>query len=396
MATVRKSLRWTLVLFTAILPATTARTSDRPAEQILKELDAITWPVREAAKRKDQRYLEEFSLKFAQVRSRRDALIVELYKVAPQHERIPKLMLEHWARLIVPPPNSLESLKEIDEILARDSNPRLKIEGTYIKAVARIRLTEASGAPDLSEAEEFIKLAPMDQRGSSLLRMAGRGTRDKKQKAAIEDRAIKDYPSSPYAEVIIRERLRAKPDQRTKEALEDRALMQLPDTNLAANIVGERRRRDAIGKPFDLVFVDTVQGQTISIERLKGTVVIIDFWATWCPPCVAEMPHLKELYAKYHDQGVEFIGISLDRPETEGGLDRLKKFVKDNAIAWPQYYQGDGGRSGFSKSWGIQAIPAVFVVDADGKLCSDSARGKLEEIIPELLKKKLTVTSERP
>jgi thiol-disulfide isomerase/thioredoxin len=303
-------------------------------------------------------------------------------------------MFEHWARLIVPPPKSLESLKEIDELLARDSNPRLKIEGAYIKAVARIRVTEASGSPDMSGVEEFIKLAPKDQRCWALLRIAFRGTRDEKKKSAIEDRAIKDYPSSPYAQFIIRGRLRAEPDQKTKEALEDRVLTQLPGTNLAANIVGERRRHDAIGQPFELVFVDAVKGQTVSIERLKGAVVIIDFWATWCPPCVADMPHLKELYAKYHDQGVEFIGISLDRPEAEGGLDRLKKFVKDNAIAWPQYYQGDGGRGGFSKSWGIQTIPTVFVVDADGKLYSGSARGKLDEIIPELLKNKRTVTSE--
>ena len=65
----------------------------------------------------------------------------------------------------------------------------------------------------------------------------------------------------------------------------------------------------------------------------------------------------------------------------------LKKFVKDKDIAWPQYYQGNFWSSEFSKSWGINSIPCVFIVDADGNLASTEARGKLEELIPKLLQK---------
>jgi thiol-disulfide isomerase/thioredoxin len=388
-----RSTGWIIVLSGIFCPAATALSGDRTAEQILQELDALKVPLSDRTKIDDQKYLQEFLPRRAQIWSKRDALILELYKVAASHQRIPKLMAERWNHFALNTATNLESLKEIDEILARDPNPKLRIEGMYVKAVAKIRFSPG-GSPDLSGAEEFIKLAPNDHRGAALLRMASRGTRDDKIKAAIQDRAIIQYPDSPYAKNSMRRKLTTEPDQKTKQALEAQVLETLPGSDLAQEVLDERRRRDAIGKPFHLVFVDAIHGSTISIERLAGKVVVIDFWATWCGPCVAEMPQLKELYAKYHDMGVEFIGVSLNRPKNEGGLESLERFVADKAIAWPQYYQGDGGLGGFSKSWGIHKVPTVFVVNADGTLYSVDARGKLDTIIPELLlKRKISATA---
>jgi thiol-disulfide isomerase/thioredoxin len=118
------------------------------------------------------------------------------------------------------------------------------------------------------------------------------------------------------------------------------------------------------------------------------TMSAADFRATWCGPCVAEMPRMKELYAKYHDKGVEFIGISLDQPKEDGGFDKLKAFVAKNDIPWPQYYQGNHWQSEFSKSWGVNSIPAVFLVDREGKLFSTDAGGNLESLIRELMERK--------
>ena len=99
---------------------------------------------------------------------------------------------------------------------------------------------------------------------------------------------------------------------------------------VAKEVQQVRHQRESVGKPFDLEFTDAVSGSKVSMRKLKGKVVVVDFWATWCGPCVAEIPRMKELYAKYRNEGVKFIGVSLDEPRERGGLDSLKKFVKDN------------------------------------------------------------------
>ena len=326
--------------------------ADRTAEAILKDLDAVEMPKLDASKRNDSTYVRHFFEKRQESMEKRATLILELYTTAPTHEKIPTLMVERW-RSVNSGPKGEDIIKEIDQVLAETSNPNLKIEASYAKAQKKLASSRTSGNPDLASVDAFLKLAPKDPRGGGLLYGASMAAKNNETKTAIEDRILKDFSDSRYAGMVK----------------------------------GSRRKQESIGKPFDLEFTDAVKGSTVSIKGLKGKVVVIDFWATWCGPCVAEMPKMKDLYAKYRDRGVEFIGVSLDQPKEQGGLDALKKFVKENEIAWPQYYQGNYWQSEFSSSWGINSIPCVFMVDAEGKLYSVEARGKLEEMIPELLKK---------
>ena len=174
-----------------------------------------------------------------------------------------------------------------------------------------------------------------------------------------------------------------------QKALYQRLVDDHGDTQFGQMAQGTLKQMEKVGQPFELTFEEAVTGEEISVQDdLAGKVVVIDFWATWCGPCIAELPHMKELYEQYKDQGVEFVGVSLDAPPSEGGRDALLEFVEERELPWPQYYQGNGWDSEFSKSWGINSIPAIFVVDASGKLHSTDARGKLDEMIPELIKQR--------
>ncbi len=136
---------------------------------------------------------------------------------------------------------------------------------------------------------------------------------------------------------------------------------------------------ESVGKPFHLAF-KAVDGREVDFDKMKGKVVLIDFWATWCMPCVGEIPHVKEAYDQLHAKGFEVVGISLDTEQA-----KLTKFTAERQMPWPQYYDGKQWENVYAQKFGITAIPAMWLVDKKGVLRDLNAREDVKTKIEKLL-----------
>ncbi len=130
-------------------------------------------------------------------------------------------------------------------------------------------------------------------------------------------------------------------------------------------------RLDSQGKPVTIRFT-SVDGREVDFSKLRGKVVLVDFWGTHCGPCVAELPRVKTAYEKFHDQGFEVIGISCDTDKKE-----LLDYVQQHGIPWPQYFDGHQQHDNkFTVAFGIDGIPHMFILDKKGCLRFDDVRAK--------------------
>jgi thiol-disulfide isomerase/thioredoxin len=135
-----------------------------------------------------------------------------------------------------------------------------------------------------------------------------------------------------------------------------------------------------LGKPLQINGT-TVNGKPFNSAQWKGKVVMVDFWATWCPPCMAELPHVAQVYAQQHDKGLEIIGVSSDVERAD-----FQNFLKNHAdVPWPQLFVGGREWHPLTKKFGIQGIPTVYLIDRAGILRSAHVNSNLDDFIEFLL-----------
>ncbi len=130
------------------------------------------------------------------------------------------------------------------------------------------------------------------------------------------------------------------------------------------------------------IALPTLNGDTIRLSSLKGKVVLLDFWASWCAPCRISNKQLVKLYPKYKSKGFEILGISLDDDKS-----KWEKAIKKDNISWLQVNDGGGWDAPTAVNWHIYAIPTSYLVDKNGKLVAMDLEGKeLEKALKDLLK----------
>lgn len=161
----------------------------------------------------------------------------------------------------------------------------------------------------------------------------------------------------------------------------DALMGKYPNEPLVQNLDGIVKRNIGPGMMAPEIAMTDPNGKTRKLSDLRGKVVLIDFWASWCAPCRAEMPNVVRMYQKYHDAGLEIYSVSMDNKK-----EAWTKAIGDMRMTWENHVSDlKGWTSTGGASYGVTSIPATFLVDKDGKIIAKNLRGddlgrKLQEI----------------
>ncbi len=270
------------------------------------------------------------------------------------------------------------------------------------------RLSTSSDQTDaemfIDKSKEFIKAYPKNTKADEIYFVLGQTLLqfDRADEAiTILDELIKYYPVSSYiGESLLILGLaydnvgkHDKADQTYGKLLSDarfsgsknqEAAQQLLETDrkdrkgALTELSGGSAPLEYVGKKaidFQVVGLD---GQAFSLKKYKGKIVLLDFWATWSPACITEMPNLKRIYAKFQNKNFIIIGISLDR-----GIEPLKSYISSEGITWLQYFDNSNQ---IANIYGITHIPTTFLIDGKGIIKAINLRGAaLEAAISQLV-----------
>ena len=202
--------------------------------------------------------------------------------------------------------------------------------------------------------------------------------------AALEARLtdfIARHPDDPKANALQVRRLDllAKADPAKAAALLA-TLAASPDPKVADAAHGRQQQAALAATPLDWKFT-AYDGKPVDLAQWRGKFVLVEFWASWCPDCLREMPDVLAAYQKYHDRGLEVVGVSLDHDP-----DAMAAFTKKHAMPWPQAYDGQGFDTPYAVKYGVRGIPEMWLADRSGCVVATGLHGsQLETRLAPLL-----------
>jgi len=240
----------------------------------------------------------------------------------------------------------------------------------------------SKNAAALAKLQEVAsaKNAPASARANSgfmLIQMhgAGVGPEPVKDAAAGLDKEMlafmKQFPDDPRTSHV--KLMRADLQEWIDPAKAETLLKELasdPDQRVARRAKAKLEQKELTKKPVELKYT-AVDGKEVDLTKMRGKVVLVDFWATWCGPCRGEVPNVVAAYKKYHEKGFEVVGVSLDEDK-----DAMLAYTKEQGMTWPQHFDGKGWKNEVAVKYGIQSIPAMWLVDKKGMIRSAEARGE--------------------
>lgn len=145
----------------------------------------------------------------------------------------------------------------------------------------------------------------------------------------------------------------------------------------------DRMSRVEIGSKAPNFSASTPDGEELALNDVLGKVTLVDFWASWCKPCRDENPNIVRVYEKYHDKGLNIIGVSLDRP---GQKDKWEQAIEEDNLQWNHVSNLMFWQDPIAAEYGIRAIPAAFLLDENGVIVAKDLRGEdLENKVAEML-----------
>jgi peroxiredoxin len=160
-------------------------------------------------------------------------------------------------------------------------------------------------------------------------------------------------------------------------------VVELEKREAAEDAARKKRAALAVGTKFPDFNEMDLDGKPLSIAGCQGKVVLVDFWATSSDSSRAELPQVMAAYRKYHDQGFEIIGISLDQDRA-----KFTEFTQAMGLAWPEFFDGRGWQNKLAVKYGIEKIPATYLLDREGKIIGKDLHG---EALPDAVAKALDI-----